>query len=501
MPADPAWYDSVGVALGTAAPQIAGSAGAPGTALQLQLWNDKDESGADPFPASQLFGYARLTTSGQPLVTGAPLVDRRMVEVRITGGLGGKSVPAGAWTPLGTGSYLAIPSLSSGEGVSLEFRLYGPGDAQGANVYLVTALFTSPSSPIGPGIPEIIGNGIYLGIGDPLTSSVLFGEDVVENPAGADGQVQIGTFVWLASGVVRTYHAALSSIAASTTGMNRYVLVSLDDDGTITLTDGDEVAGALTDDDRPDTPAGEIPVAYIQRDDGASIVDADITNIYTVSSFHLSHSGLSVTVGPGRALVDNALIHTQSSQSVTLTALSTNSLWLLRDGQLSITTTGLPPTGTRPLLLAEYVTDASTVTAFHDRRRFIGFRLHTLRLEWPGTLVTGQFRYAINPSDRPVYFLPIRGLRASISSPGTGSGSTRWQVQMDATYDDTWSDLTAVDHAPEIDVASTDMRDIDAIPAEHAVPAGARIRAQIDAIPSGADSEDGVLEILLVESA
>lgn len=499
MPSAPAWYDNAGVALGTTPPDLAGSAGTPGTALPLQLWNDKDAAGADPFPPSQLFGYARLTTSSLPLVSGVPLVDRRMVEVRITGGLGGKSVPAGAWTPLGTGSYLAIPSLSSGEGVSLEFRLSGPLDAQGANVYLVTSLFTQTSSPIGPGIPEILGNGIYLGIGDPLISSIIIGADVVENPGGADGQVQIGTFVWLVSGGVHTHHVALSAIAASTAGTNRYVLISLADDGTLTLTDGAEVAGALTDDDRPDTPIGDIAVAYVQRDDTATIVDADITNVYVVGGFHLSHSALSVNVGPGRALVDNGLIHTYSAQSATLTASSTNHLYLLRDGQLAVTTTGLPPAGTRPLLLAEYDTDVSSVTAFRPRHRYIGYRPYLLRFEWTGTLTVGQFRYGVNPSDRPVYIHPVQGLRVSVSAPGTVSGSTRWQVQVDPDYDDTWIDLTAPTHAPEIPFDATDLRDLSAIPATHTIPAGARIRAQIDAIPGGADSADAHLDLLLVE--
>lgn len=500
MASDPKWYDSADVLLADE-PVLSGDAGVESAAIVLRLYNDKDAAGADTLPSSQIYGYARTSSSGQVLTEGHPLVDRRMVEARITQGLGGKVVPATGWQPLGAHRFLEIPSLDSGEGVELEFHLAAPSDSGGFNAFLVLALAVETGIALGLGLSEIAGDGVYLGLGDPLVSTVLIGTDVVENPAGADGNVQVGPFAWTADGVPLAYLEQLSAIAASSAGNSRYVMLSLDDDATLTLTDGDESTVALTDDDEPATPAGETVIARVEVDDSGVIAQAAIDNRWEHGAYHVSFAGTAATVGPGKALVDNSLTFNQVGQSVSLTASAVNSLWLLRSGLLDITTNGSPPAGTRSLLLAELTTDgAANVTAFADRRRFIGHRIYLLRFEWLGVFAVDDYRYAINPSDRPTYILPIRGLRAAVGTPGTGSGNTQFLAESDNAFDNMFGNtLIDAGNAPEIAFASTDPRSLDAVAASHLIAPGARIRAWLDEIPTGGDAEDAVLEILVVE--
>lgn len=502
MASDPKWYTSADALLTSAnVPILSGDSGTESAAIILRLYNDKDVAGADTLSPSQVFGQVRITSAGQLLSEGHPLVDRRMVEGRITQGLGGKVVPSTGWSPLGVGRFLEIPSLAAGEGVELEFKLNVPSFSPGLNVFFVPTLAIETGLGLGFGLSEIAGDGIYLGIGDPLVNTVLIGSDVIENPAGADDEVQVGPFAYLDGGTPLSFLEQLVAIAASSAGNRRYVLLSLTDTATLTLTDGDETAAALTDDDEPDAPADETVIARVEVDDSGVISQSDIENRWQRGAYHVSFAGSSATVGPGQGLVDNWITYNQVSQSATLTASEVNSLWLLRSGQLAITVNGSPPAGTRSLLLAELTTNATpTVTAFADRRRFIGHRVHLLRFEWLGVLAVDDFRYATNPSDRPAYILPIRGLRASVGVPGTGSGNTQFLAEADNDYDDTFTaDLILPASAPEIPFDATDFRSLDAVAANHLIAPGARIRAWLDEIPAGGDAEDAVLEMLLVE--
>lgn len=499
MAADPKWYDALDVLL-AAAPVLAGDAGTPSAAVTLRLYNDKALAGADTLPASELYAGARTTSTGQALAEGLPLVDRRMVEARITQGLGGKTVSAGQWTELGVGGALALPSLASGEGVELEFRLDAPADAQGANVWLSLSLAIETASAAGAGASRIAGDGVHLGIGDALATALVDGADVVENPAGADSQVRVGPVVWIAAGVPWSLLSGLVTVTASTAGSSRYVLLSLAADGTLTQTDGAETTDPLAPEDKPAVPVGEVAIAFVARDDTAAIQQADVEQVYQRGLYQVSAAALVATVGPGLALVDGSLTVNQTAQTASLTASSVNSLWLLRSGQLEVTTDGAAPAGTRALLLAELVTDGAGVTELRDRRRFLGHRLHRIAFDWLGTVAAGVFRYAINPSDRPAYVLPIRGLRASVAVGGTVSGSTRWKVEVDLAHDDTWTAITDTTTAPEIAFGATDLRSLVSILDSYQVPAGARIRASVDQVPGGADSADGRLELLVVEA-
>lgn len=499
MASDPKWYDADDVLLAVA-PILAGSGGTPSaTPVTLRLYNDKDEAGADALPASQVFGYARLSSSGLSLTEGHPLVDRRMVEARIAQGLGGKVVTATAWQPLGVGRFLEIPTLTSGEGVELEFQLNAPSDADGFNALLSVSLAIETAIGIGLGFHEAIGNGVYLGIGDPLVSAVLEGAPTLENPAAADDEIQVGPFTYIVAGIPLAYAEQLVAIAASTATFSRYVLLSLADDATLTLTDGVESDVALTDDDEPAAPAGEQVVARVIVDDSGVISQADIEDRWQRAAYYITHQGLNATVGPGRSLTDNAYTFNQVLQSASLTASSTNHLWLTRQGALAVTVNGVPPAGTRAMLLATLVTDAGAVTAFTDYRRFIGHRLHILSFDWLGALTVADYRYAINPSDRPAYILPIGGLRAALAVGGTVSGSTRFEIEIDEANDDVWVAITDPDSAPEIAFDATDLRSLAALPASFLIPPGARIRVSSDVIPGGADSSNAHLDLLLVE--
>lgn len=500
MAFDPKWYDENDVLLG-APLAINANSGTPSNPITLRLYNDKDIAGADPFPSSLTQLLIRSSSTGLPSSSDHPVVDRYYTQAKITQGLGGKTVPASDWQFLGDGRYLALPSLGSGEGVEIQVRVSTPIDVQSIDASGTISTFIETFITRGPGLTEIQGDGIYLGIGDPLVSSFLRGTPTLSNPAGDDDNVQVGPTTYILSGVVLSVLGQLVNIPPSTATFSRYVLISVDNTGSINTTDGAETTSVLTDDDKPSTPTGELGIAYVEVSDSGIIAQEDISDIWQLSGYAMTVSGLNVVVSSGKGLVDNSITLNQVSQSATLTASSTSRLWLLRDGSLAVTTTAAPPDGTRPLLLARFLTDSTNVLSMEDLRRYIGFRIYTVSFRWGGVLSVDDFRYAINPCDGVSYILPMNGVRAALGVPGTVSGQTKFLAQVDSDYDDTWADdvLDTV-NSPEIPFDATDLRHISSTPKLHLIPPGARIRAWIDEIPGGSDAADATLDIIVVEA-
>jgi hypothetical protein len=498
MVADIEWYDDTDTLL-TSAPPIEGDAGAAGTALELRLYNSKDGTPADALSNGRLHGLALPSGATSAVESGDELVDRHYVEARVVSGLGGKTAQPTQWTPLGAGSYLPLPALAAGEGLTLEFQVSAPADAQALQRVLVLSVVSDLSVVTSPGLTESGIDGVIMPIGDPNAAVLVTGSNVAENPGGADNEVQIGPLVWIAGRKPWAYHQQLIPLTAAAASNARYDLLSLAADGTLTVTAGVETTDPLGPDDVPATPTGEVAIAYVAVDDSGVIGNADITNLWSAGLYGFTATLLTATIGPGNALVDNSLTLSGVSQQVALTASETNSIWLRRNGLLAVTIDGEPPVGTRALLLHEAVTDGSGVTEHRDRRKWAGGSRAMLRFEWPGTQVAGVYRYAVNPFDRPAFVLPVRGLRAFVADSGV-TGETRFGLEVDSDFDLTWaSDLAGgdTDSPPRIAVAAADPRHLDAIPLAYEIAAGAAIRASVAEIPSGTASEDAVLEVLL----
>src|SRR5687768_1259340 len=118
MPAAPAWYSDAEVLL-AAAQTLSGQQGTPSSSLSLRLWNDKGGTlGADPLEDAYL--------KPNFLATDEEWDRRRYVEARVESGLGGLTVATGPWVPVGLGALLPLPTLASGQGVRVQFRLNVP---------------------------------------------------------------------------------------------------------------------------------------------------------------------------------------------------------------------------------------------------------------------------------------------------------------------------------------------------------------------------------------
>jgi hypothetical protein len=502
MAALPEWRDDAGVLL-AAAVALAGDPGTPGTAVAIQLTNDLAGAGADPISNARILPMFRMVGDTEFVAAGIEVADRRMLQIRISAGVG-VTLPAGEWKSVGAGAAFTVPTIADETGVELELRANIPADVVDPLVFEVAlALDVATSLPGPDGISDAGGDGIYAGYRDAGQTVHVSGSLTVENPGGADSQVQVSDHVWIASGLAWCYRAGLSTIAASASGKIRSVLLSLAQDGSLTVTSGSEATPPLLVSHRPALPAGELPVSWVSRDDSATIVDADITDARELGFYALSTSSLIATIGPGpRALVDSAVCQNSAAQQVSLDDDSTNSLWLQRDGRIGKSTDGAP-SGDRALILYEVDTASGAVTATRDLRQLTGAHVERVAFSWVGEVTVDDWRYATVTCRRPCQLSPLSPVVFSIAAQGDGSGGqTRCELQVRRAG--TWTSLfdTAADR-PTIayNAGTSALFDASAVPDAFDLPASAQLRARISEVPSGAatDPSDAVLTVELYQ--
>src|SRR5574341_1881075 len=190
----------------------AATPGTPSTATSRDFWNDKDGSGADTAYDYALELLVRVPLTGaeinasvppRPFVSiGHEAVNNYWFQARIVAGLGTLTVATGPWTPLGAGRWLKIPTLASGQGVTIEIRNTIPSDAQNRFVEWTFSVTRQLSRTLPIGLHESIGPGVNLGIGDDLVTQLIsIAGNTVQNPGGVDQQVQIQDVAWVAAGV------------------------------------------------------------------------------------------------------------------------------------------------------------------------------------------------------------------------------------------------------------------------------------------------------------
>lgn len=506
MAASPGWYDSSNVAL--AAPlAISGTGGSAGTAVVFKLINNKGGVGASAITNARLIVAARANGSSDAYVyTGIDALDRHFLEIQVTGGYGTLTATATGWRQVGAGKpFDGIPtSIANDEGVAFEIRSNAPADTGDVDLELKLILIDDRNTIIGQGVSIAGVDGIYCGYGEEDFSVLVSASDVVEDNAGASNDVDISETVAIVKGKPYTFRAQELTIAASTAATSRYVLVYISSSAAIAQTAGSEVAGALTDADKPAIPAGALPLCWVARDDSATIVNADITNFWTLGLFPFTSSSLTATIGMGPyAFVDSALLYASGSANVTLTASVTNYVWLKASGSLERTSTEASPDG-KALLLYTATTDGAGVTALVDNRFVTGNAREFVTFTWSGEIDASSYRYAHAHNPRTAYLSPLRPVSASLGSQGSGTGaSTVWEVDVLRAGTFTAA-FTAAADGPTIayNAAATAMVDATAVPDTWSIPPFARLRAKHNAIPSGSGGVEPndsalTLEILL----
>jgi len=507
MAASPGWYDGSNVAI-TSPLTITGTGGTAGTAVTFKLINNKDGAGATAIQNGRLLVMARQAGSSDAFVqSGIDALDRHFLELQTVQGYQ-KTVAAVGWTQVGADApYDGVPSsIANDEGVEFQIRVNAPADTATVDLEVKIVLIDDRNTVYGMGMSVAGEDGIYSGIGDEGFSVIVSGADLTEDDTGASNDVDYPDFVYIVRGKVYTLRAGEITVAASTATYNRYVLIYIDEDGAIQQTAGTEVLTALTDDDKPALPStGVLSLAFVARDDTATIFDADIENVYSVGLFPFTSSSLTGTIGQGPyAFVDGSLIYKNGSDNVTLTASDVNYIWLLPSGSIEKTLTDYPSDG-KALPLYAITTDGSGVTATEDRRILSGANdRQFVVFHWDGEIDTSTYRYAHLHNPREGWLNPIRPMSASLGSQGSGTGgSTVWEV--DVLLAGTFTALfgTAAD-GPTIayNAAATATFDASAVPDTWSIPRFARIRAKHNSIPTGSGGVEPndstlILEVLL----
>lgn len=492
------FYDSGNNELASPLIFTGAEAGQASAAQEVRIINAKDADSGVVLTNARLAALARLKSVGGDFkAAGVNAVDRDWVEVKVTGGVN-KSIVAGQWTRIGLGRALSLPTLGVDEGVILSVRISPPMPLSPQDVEVKLGVSNQAATPVPFDMGAAGLGGVVLGLGDNGSTEHLVANDVIQNPAGADNQVDVQEQVWIAAGKpFRT--TGLVTIAASTSTFERFVLLSLAADGTVTQTDSTEVAsGTLTESDKPSVPVGELALAYVTRDDTALIQDADIENVHEVGAYRpYAGTGVTVRVGPGQAVVGASIVEHTGTTDLSAPTSATSYLWLLEVGVFQWTSTADPPADDS-LLLAEVETDAVTILSLVDHRRFTGGELVPVTFQWDGTVAAADVRFAVNPLGRRAHVLPIRGLIAAVGAIGDRTtGQIAWSLAAD---DGGFTDLTDAATEPALAFDATELVATSA-PKTFVVEPYARLRATIDEIPTtggAADPSDATLTVWLM---
>lgn len=506
----PAWYETDGT---TPEPgPLSFSALVPGVASAWQtrrLYNDHGgTAGSDPLLGRRLRSLARTDSGDEFVASGHPIVDQLSVEAQILGGDAADAVPGGA-VFLGAGSTLPIPSLGSDEYVEMRFRVtlppgFGPQDAQ-----IALALDPAPAASTGDGGP-LMGRGIsdYLGqrsqseILAPFTISPRSPESAFVDLSDAVGVVQGRTVVDLAHEHELTN--ADGSAATLASGEAYAALFSLGPGG-VTVTKGDKATAPLVVADYPDLPSGHKRLGVVVRDFAGTIAAGDIFVTAQPRGFdYLGAAARVVTISGGDCLVGARVVYVAGSLSLTIPAMSTETVYLLGDGSLNTA----PAAGRDAHPLWEFTADGSSITAAKDLRAF----------GHPGSLREVELFLGGGGSDEMVVVLPagpplsIHPLRAFVvsllesdpSSLGASSGSWVLEVEYRAPAAAGWTTLFTSsgtdDRRPTLAESSTDPEFSAALPEVCTVPGGSSLRFSWDSVPSGGTpSEGAAIRMRLVE--
>lgn len=499
MPApDLKWYISSTL---IEAPQDLAEAtpGTASTASSFDLWNDKDVSGADT-ASNYVLQILAQDDDGDYVASGVEALDNYWFEIQQFSGLGTLTLSAGSYQPLGSGRYVDVPTLASGQGVRYKLRVNAPGGpASGAEVAWRIVFFRRTANPLPVGIHEAIGPGVNLGVGDGAMTQLLeVSANVAENGGGADDKVQMPDVAWVAAGKpyrvlehLLTFTNDDGASVALGAGESYYGLVYAKSDGTIAIEKGLKTTTPGVD-DQPTLPEGGLALAMVLREadaDGGDIETADITNTYVVEAAHFSSSSLTGSIGPYRIVNDNRISETSTATTVTLTDAATNRIWHLPDGSLSVTTTAALPES-RAMLLWEAVTSGGVVTSSTDRRLFYasGYRIQRLDFLFDTTLAGGQKQRIGVPFTRTAYILPLGGVSMYLLANGDTSGATTIDINLRApggAFTTIFTSQGSEDRRPSIAHDSTNLEDTDAKPEVLAIPAHSLLEVEIDSVPGG----------------
>lgn len=452
------------IAIGPLAP------GQQSAAVTLHVWWAQGEPLEPSQSEGALVGLARLAGSTDPFRGDS-------TRMQVTGGLEMR-VTGGAWIALRAGTALRLPVIPADSFVAVELRVTSPigaGAALDVEVLVEPHVLRSTAWS-----PDVLRGVILSGLGDRRRSGIYSqGGDVVAQSPETD-TVETPVVSWLALGAA--YSLTADAFTPSATDANGDPLaagegyVSALTLGVGAYVEVKGVKGTLPLDvlDRPAVPANTPVLAWIVRDDTATIADIDIDQGPGAGFFHATASGLTVTVnpdGPGSALGGRHVLY-RTPQPLTMTPSVVETIYLLPDHSLERVAAGAQPTDPLAIPIWRATMDGAGVTDLVDLRRWYPDP-DVIRFEFPANLTVGADAYAMAPRDLDV--LPVLGQAALalLDNPGT-SGSTDVTIEQSVPGSGAWSTVAALSIAFDVSPALAT-----AEPIATSIPAGNILRAVV----------------------
>lgn len=503
------WYETDGTTvagLDTYTP----TAGTPTAAQTTRIYNDNGGA-ASSDDATELRVTCVSRDAGDPNFEAEhALAAGGYIECRAVGS-GGTGVVAQTteWTPVGKGRYLYLSDLPSNCYRTIETRVNAPAGYGTVDVeVLLRAVAASPSVALEDGHHESGAVGVCHGVGDGRFGALLEGGTLTAT-GSPDDDVHYDLTTWIAAGVPWTLVPGLvtldnldSAAAALASGESYWCALTLASDGTITQTKSVKGTSPLAVSARPTLPTGEPLLGYVEREFDATIETGDIyqeDRVYGWFAQTSSGASLAVTIAGGWAVLDNRLAIFTGSTIVTCAASDTNYVYLNPEGTFGVNVTGVRPTD-RSLLLWEFTTDGTGVTASVDRRVLVGRRLIVMTFEKSGTITATDTVYSSWPSGSAGYILPIRGIVMALGGPGLVSASTIADVDqaVTTTFTTVFTSQGTSDQRPTLAFGATNYSDAGARPEVYRIEPWSRWRATADAV-TGTAPTDLTVHVIGVE--
>lgn len=423
------------------------AAGATSATQTIHGWWNKGTPGGS---ISDLSFQLLVEDPGSPgtfRASGLAALDDHWLEARINGGANPSAASSFQnvttdWHRLGSGTLLRVPDLPGNCAFYIELRLHPPlkeGSASETVTFKLNAIHNESAFPIGAGLPEL-GSGILTGVGDRTISEWVDAPAVT--PTGTpDAVVHVGQRWYLSNGISLrtcatddlTLNQNDGAAAALTTGKEYKALISQGPgsgtgDTAATVTKG--VMAATGASVTPALPAGHLPIAVVTvaYHSGASVIGSGSINVLAKSGRGkpAAGTGLTITVGPFRAITPGALIRTTRVTTVSLTASSTNYVWIGAGG-VTVSLSATPPfAGAVPL--AKVVTGVSTVTSVTDLRNYFEPGAMFVRLK---SLVAATGTSTFDAAAMP-YAWNIDRVYARLGAAVAGTGSTEFNPKVSA---------------------------------------------------------------------
>lgn len=500
--------------------------GVGSAAIEFQIFNDNTSLPRDTAQDPVVWVTQVDDTTGDPVSSGLRAINEGWIEIRaLGGGSSGSTQPTTAWFPMTGQTRLRLSPLPEGEYHSMEVRYMPPGSTAETDItFFVNADANTRQQFIGLGHLESYRDGVLTGTGESNQTylwmqGVSGAEQIPTENTVPDDTIILPDKGWHYKGTPYfrltedlVFDAVDGDSVALGVGEEYWATVSLGAGDVVVYKSPKETA-PIPASSRVGVDEDELILCYVRIDDTLTILDADITGVARAGRFELLDlSSLTIEIGPGRAIVNNSLVETQVTTSLTLTDDSDNWIWLQSsDTIFAVTTTDAAPS--QNAYKAWKITAAGgVITDFEDLRQEMGGQVLPVQFFFDGEVTDGDTSYQVFPAHRDGYLLGVRPIVLRMDYVGANLDQGEFVVEFEK--DDGaggWTTLFTSsgsdDRRPGFAWDSAyPLRDESAVPEVYAIESGSMIRARIveltnftGPVPGLAEPPERVMAVLFVE--